>query len=90
MATFCTTWEDDDCSRVVQLSVNYELMDGGIEIERVTPTSIQFLNTDGSPKRQIKVWTEKARQMLNRQYAQRVGEATLKNLIESDLAVAAQ
>ena len=85
MATHTTTWEDDDCNRVVQLSVDYQVIDSRIEIEDVTPLSIRFLDTE--PQRQIRVWTEKGRRLLTQQHAQRIGAEALREQIEQELAV---
>ena len=88
MATHTTTWEDDDCNRLVQLSVDYQIVDSRIEIEDVTPTAIRFIVAGGEIHRQIRIWTEKGRQLLSRQHAQRVGADSLRDQIESELAVA--
>ncbi|MCP4193866.1 MAG: hypothetical protein P8N76_23195 [Pirellulaceae bacterium] len=90
MATHATTWEDDDCNRLVQLSVDYQIVDSRIEIEDVTPTEIRFVDADGQVQRQIRVWTEKGRNLLSRQHAQRVGAEALREQLESELAVAAR
>ena len=88
MATHNTTWEDDDCNRIVQLSVDYQVIDSRIEIENVTPTSIQILDAGKSAIRQIGVWTEKGRRMLSLQHAQRVGASALREQLESELGLA--
>ena len=85
MAVHATTWEDDDCNRIVHLSVIYQLIDNRIEIEDVTPTAIRFLDADTSNHRQIRIWTDKGRRLLSQQHAQRVGAATLREQIESEL-----
>lgn len=89
MASHNVSWEDDDCNRIVQLSVDYQLVDNRIEIENVTPTSIQILNADKSLLRQIRVWTEKGRQLLSLQHAQRVGANVLREKIEAELGLSA-
>lgn len=86
MAKHTTTWEDDDCSRLVQLLVDYQMVDSRVEIEQVTPIKVQFLNSDGTAGRQIGVWTEKGRHLLRTQHDQRFGEAALTKKIESELA----
>ena len=90
MPTHTTNWEDDDCNRIVQLSVDYQIVDSRIEIEDVTPTAIRFLDPDRSKPRRIGVWTEKGRRLLSHQHAQCVGANRLRQQIEAELAVGAQ
>ena len=85
MATHATTWEDDDCNRIVHLSIDYQLIDNRVEIEDVTPTSIRFLDADAATDRQIRIWTEKGRRLLSQQLSQRLGAAQLRQQIESEL-----
>ena len=86
MPSHTTAWEDDDCNRIVHLSVEYQMIDNRIEIEDVTPTSVQILKADGSTDRQIRVSTPTGRRLLRQQHAQRVGAAVLCEQIGAEVA----
>ncbi|MFT5526484.1 MAG: hypothetical protein ACI9G1_001879 [Pirellulaceae bacterium] len=90
MANHSTTWEDDDCNRIVQLSVEYQTIDNRIEIEDVTPTSVRFLDATGTTQREVRVWTQTGCRLLRQQHAQRVGATALAAQIEAELAAIVQ
>jgi len=85
---FCTAnWEDEENNRIVELSVEYQLADDRLEIERVTPTAVAFLDPqNGQPVRKIKVWTETGRRMLLSQYRESCGAEHLQQQLDAHLA----
>ncbi len=85
---FCTAnWEDEENNRIVELSVEYQLADDRLEVERVTPTAVSFLDPqNGQVVRKIKVWTETGRRMLLRQYRESVGSEQLQQQLDAHLA----
>lgn len=85
---FCTAnWEDEENNRLVELSVEYQLADDRLEVERVTPTAVSFLDPqNGQVVRKIKVWTETGRRMLLRQYRESVGSEHLQQQLDAHLA----
>ena len=86
MANHTANWEDEENNRIVQLSVDYQVTDSQVQIEEITPTSVLFFDAaNGQPQRRIGVWTERGRQMLRRQYRERVGLDSLREQLESSL-----
>ncbi|MEQ8787707.1 MAG: hypothetical protein RIC55_15495 [Pirellulaceae bacterium] len=86
MPTHTANWEDEENNRLIELSVEYRLADDRIEIENVTPTSILFIDAASlQPRRRLGVHTDKGREMLRRQHAQRIGHGLLREQIESSL-----
>lgn len=85
---YCTaSWEDEENNRIVELSVEYQLADTCLQIERVTPTAVVFLYPQtGEAVRKIKVWTETGRRMLLNQYRQAVGSEHLQQQLDAHLA----
>ncbi|HIF34516.1 MAG TPA: hypothetical protein EYQ75_23240 [Planctomycetaceae bacterium] len=88
MNTFTANWEDEENNRIVQLAVDYQIDDGQIAIDTVTPTSIIFFDSASrTPVRRIGVWTEKGRAVLRRQFQAETPARHLQNLIEQELPI---
>ncbi len=43
MNSVIAQWEDEDCNRQVQFSVEYSIENGAVEIANVTPTKVSFI-----------------------------------------------
>jgi hypothetical protein len=60
MGTITANWEDAETNRIVECAVEYTTAADRVEIERVTPTSVTFIDpASKSPVRKIGVWTRK-------------------------------
>jgi hypothetical protein len=60
MGTITANWEDTETNRIVECAVEYTTGTDRVEIERVTPTAVIFLDpASKSPVRKIGVWTRK-------------------------------
>ena len=65
MATINANWEDAETNRIVECAVEYSTDTDRVEIERVTPTAVTFLDpASKSPVRKIGVWTRKGAEHL--------------------------
>lgn len=67
MPTVQTNWEDDENNRRVELELSYQLNEGQVEIEAVTPLAVHFDNSNTNKPSRIGVWTETGRAMLVKQ-----------------------
>lgn len=67
---FCqVSWEDEDKNRKVLFRVEYTTANGAVDVSAVTPESVTFLCPETQkPLRSIRLWGEKARTMLVRQF----------------------
>lgn len=67
---FCqVSWEDEEKNRKVLFRVEYTTAGSTVDIAAITPESVTFLCSETQqPLRTIRLWTEKARAMLVRQY----------------------
>ena len=88
MANANAVWADKENNRQVELQVQYRIDDSRLEIEKVTPTSVQFVDDNEQPIRKIKVWTEAGRQHLLKKYSDHVGIDRLQAQLENELVVA--
>ncbi len=88
MANANAVWEDDENNRQVELQVQYRIDDSRLEIEKVTPTSVQFVDDAKQLTRKIKVWTDAGRKHLLKKYSDHVGLDRLQVQLENDLLVA--
>ncbi len=65
MGTTTANWEDAETNRIVECSVEYTTSADRVEIERITPTSVTFLDSASkTPVRKIGVWTRKGAEHL--------------------------
>jgi hypothetical protein len=65
MGTFQAAWEDEDNNRRVDLVITYQVAEGQVEIDRVTPHRVHFSCPEtGSALRTIRVHTETGKQLL--------------------------
>jgi hypothetical protein len=88
MHTYTANWEDEENNRIVQLAVRYQLDNGQIAIDAVTPTSIIFFDSSSkTPVRRIGVWTDKGRAVLRKQYQAETPAGHLQSLIEQELII---
>ena len=62
MTSYQSVWEDDETNRKVELLVNYTLEETGVTINDITPIKVTFQD------RSIRVWTDKGRALLVRQF----------------------
>ena len=67
MPTCQANWEDEENNRRVSMRFAYQLADGQIAIDGVTPTRVSFLDEARAIVREISVWTEKGRHLLARE-----------------------
>lgn len=88
MNTFSMNWEDEDCNRIVELLVEYEIEGERAAILDVTPMSVSFREETGAIARRILVWTETGRRMLREQFQSRVGTEQLLSKIPAAVATA--
>jgi hypothetical protein len=88
MGTIAANWEDAETNRIVELSVEYTTTADRAEIERVTPTSVVFLDpATKHPRRKIGVWTRKGAEHLAKRIRQRGGiERVREQIAESVFA----
>lgn len=88
MGTITANWEDAETNRIVECSVEYTTDTDRVEIERVTPTSVTFLDpASKTPLRRIGVWTRKGADHLVSKIRQRGGiERIEHNIAQSLLA----
>ena len=87
MAQCAASWEDEENNRIVELSVEYRLDGSHLQIERVTPTGVVFVDGETSePVRKIKVWTETGRRFLLRKYRENAGAEHLQQQLDAHLA----
>lgn len=68
MGNLVSTWDDTDNNRRVELAIVYKLEGGHVELVKVTPIKVTFVDA----KRSIRVWTERGRQLLADQ-AEQIG-----------------
>ncbi len=86
MAHCTASWEDEENNRKVELSVEYQLDGNRLQIERVTPTAVVFVDPQsGETTRRIRVWTETGRRMLLRQYQESAGSEHLQAQLDAYL-----
>lgn len=65
MGSFQAAWEDEENNRRVDLAVDYQVAEGQVEIQSVTPQRVHFCDpSTGNATRSIGVWTETGRQLL--------------------------
>ena len=83
MGTITANWEDAETNRIVEVSIEYTTDADRVEIERVTPTSVTFLDpASKSPLRKIGVWTRKGADHLVSKIRQRGGIEHLEREVE--------
>ena len=84
MQSIC--WEDEENNRLVEFQVAYEVLEGQVKIESVTPNTVTFVEpATGEVVRKIGVHTEKGRALLTRQYDYHVGIDRLHAQISNGL-----
>ena len=89
MNSLTTTWEDDDCNRLIEVLVEYQLDDSNeVVIENVTPISVTFKNETGELGRQLKVYTETGQRFLVKVIAKSQGADWAKDQVAASLAAA--
>ncbi|QDU55416.1 hypothetical protein [Aeoliella mucimassa] len=65
MGMFKAAWEDEENNRRVDLVVAYQVADGQVEIDNVTPHRVHFRDPEsGETTRSIRVHTESGKQLL--------------------------
>ena len=67
MPTCQANWEDEETNRHVMMRVAYQLHDGHVAVENVTPTRVAFLDEARAIVRQVGVWTKSGRKLLARE-----------------------
>lgn len=82
MNTYCFTWNDADKNRQVEMTVNYALAEGGVHIDRITPTKVSFVAVEsGEVHRTIGIYTSTARRLLLAAYHESMSRSQLKAAI---------
>jgi hypothetical protein len=68
MPNCISTWEDEENNRRVDLAVDFAFDAGQVDITRVTPKRVSFVDRKTKEtERSIGVWTDAGRKMLTRQ-----------------------
>ncbi len=87
MGTIQAAWEDEENNRRVDLTVDYQITAGQVELQQVTPHQVHFFCPEsGEATRSIGVHTETGKQLLlDRALAAGVAEKVRHHLAESDI-----
>ena len=88
MGTYTANWEDDENNRIVELAVDYRVDGSEVEIQRITPKTVRFVEGNPSAGRKIGVHTEAGRTLLERRYREHFGLERLEQEVLSNRAVA--
>lgn len=87
---FCqVSWEDEEKNREVLFRVEYTTKNSTVHVSAITPERVTFKCPETrQPVRSIRLWTDKARKMLVRQYEESGKLAEMRERLADRDAVA--